>query len=112
MAERAGTPWREARPAPFGEYVPARSLLSFYRPLAKVPRDMLPGRAVAPLRVRDVWVGVPISYEVAFGRIVRELAQIHVHRAGSGPGDGPPGRVRRLRRKTSRALAGSSGAEV
>lgn len=65
----------KTRPVPFGEYVPARSLLSFYRPLENVPRDMLPGRAVAPVRVRDVSVGVPISYEVAFGRIVREFAR-------------------------------------
>lgn len=58
---------------PFGEYVPARSLLERVTDAtALVPRDAIPGRGVALLRSPEGPLGVVISYEVFFADRVRE----------------------------------------
>lgn len=58
---------------PFGEYIPARDLLSkLTDATALVPRDAIAGRGVARLRLPQAVVGVVISYEVFFADRVRE----------------------------------------
>ncbi|MGH2654888.1 MAG: apolipoprotein N-acyltransferase [Actinomycetota bacterium] len=66
--------YHKQRAVPFGEYVPWRRLLGFIRALDAVPRDMIPGPGVRLLPVSGGRVGTPISYEVAFSRIVRGFA--------------------------------------
>lgn len=68
--------YRKTRPVPFGEYVPGRRFLGFVGALRAVPRDMVPGEALRVLPVPGGAVGTPISYEVAFARIVRGLAAL------------------------------------
>ena len=58
---------------PFGEYIPARKLLSKVTDAtALVPRDAIVGQGVARLRLPQAVVGVVISYEVFFADRVRE----------------------------------------
>jgi apolipoprotein N-acyltransferase len=58
---------------PFGEYIPARALLSKVTDAtALVPRDAIVGRGIARLRLPQPVVGVVISYEVFFSDRVRE----------------------------------------
>lgn len=51
---------------PFGEYVPARALLSRLMDLSLVPRDAIPGRSPGLLSTAVAPVGVTISFEVFF----------------------------------------------
>ena len=51
---------------PFGEYVPWRGLISKLADLSAVPRDAYPGTGAGLLQVRNVQLGVVISYEVFF----------------------------------------------
>ncbi|MDP1794297.1 MAG: apolipoprotein N-acyltransferase [Acidimicrobiales bacterium] len=51
---------------PFGEYVPARSLVSKLGDFSPVPRDAHPGKGDGLLLTRNVELGVMISYEVFF----------------------------------------------
>lgn len=62
------------RPVPFGEYVPGRPFLGFITALRAVPADMVPGSGPRPLPVPGGPIGTPISYEVAFSRIVQRFA--------------------------------------
>jgi len=62
------------RPVPYGEYVPFRRFLGFVTALRAVPLDMARGARPALLPVPGGSVGSPISYETAFGRIVRQFA--------------------------------------
>lgn len=64
----------KVRPVPFGEYVPGRRFLGFVSALRAVPRDMVPGEGPTLLPTPGGQIGAPISYEVAFARIVRDLA--------------------------------------
>ncbi|QLA16711.1 apolipoprotein N-acyltransferase [Desulfolutivibrio sulfoxidireducens] len=59
---------------PFGEYVPFGKYLPFLSKLAHGAGDFMPGRDVAPLRYRDLALGVLICYEAIFP----ELAQARV----------------------------------
>ncbi len=58
---------------PFGEYLPLRRLLAFFRDFVDIPMsDFTPGAAYQePLRVKGVPVGVSICYEAAFGEQIR-----------------------------------------
>lgn len=51
---------------PFGEYVPARGLVSKLADFSAVPRDAWPGKGDGLLLTRNVELGVMISYEVFF----------------------------------------------
>ncbi len=51
---------------PFGEYVPARGLVSKLADFSAVPRDAWPGKGDGVLLTRNVQLGVTISYEVFF----------------------------------------------
>jgi apolipoprotein N-acyltransferase len=57
---------------PFGEYVPARSLLDWMPILDQVPEDAVPGRQGRVFDVADGAVAPVISYEGDFGPLVRE----------------------------------------
>ena len=62
----------KVRRVPFGEYVPLRNLLD---PIARAelpPRDAIPGTGPAILRTRLGRLGVAISWEVFFGRRLRD----------------------------------------
>ncbi len=56
---------------PFGEYVPFRSLLSWYPPLEQVPRDVIPGTEPASLDVDGTSVAVAICFESMYPEVVR-----------------------------------------
>lgn len=56
---------------PFGEYVPARSLLRHVVNLADVPRDAIPGHGPGLLRTPAGPLGVMVSYEVFFASRAR-----------------------------------------
>lgn len=61
---------------PFGEYIPARALLSrLTDATALVPKDAIVGRGTARLRLPQGPVGVVISYEVFFPDRVREAVR-------------------------------------
>lgn len=61
---------------PFGEYIPARELLSrFTDATALVPKDAIIGRGTARLQLPQAVVGVVISYEVFFADRVREAVR-------------------------------------
>ncbi len=51
---------------PFGEYIPARGLLSRVVNLSQVPADAVPGTGPGLLRSGGNQLGVVISYEVFF----------------------------------------------
>jgi apolipoprotein N-acyltransferase len=57
---------------PFGEYVPARSLLDWIPVLDQVPRDAIAGSAPVVFKVAGGRVAPVISYEGDFGSLVRE----------------------------------------
>ena len=61
---------------PFGEYIPARALLSrFTDATALVPKDAIIGRGTARLDLPQAVVGVVISFEVFFADRVREAVR-------------------------------------
>ena len=57
---------------PFGEYVPARGLVSKLADFSAVPRDAWPGTGDGLLLTRNVELGVMISYEVFFPERARD----------------------------------------
>ncbi|MCJ7832362.1 MAG: apolipoprotein N-acyltransferase, partial [Actinobacteria bacterium] len=61
---------------PFGEYVPWRDRLSFLELLQQVPRDLTPGKGVAPMAVGDLRFGDMICFENGFPSLARsQVAQ-------------------------------------
>jgi apolipoprotein N-acyltransferase len=70
------------RLVPFGEYVPARPLLSWYPPLARVPSDGIPGTEPSVISAAGARIGVGICFDVVFPRFfhqqVREGADVLV----------------------------------
>lgn len=56
---------------PFGEYVPARSVLGGLPPLQQVPRDGIPGEGPQQITAADVRMAVAICFETLFPRLVR-----------------------------------------
>jgi apolipoprotein N-acyltransferase len=63
----AGDRYTKHHPVPFGEYIPWRNVFgdSFGR-LAMIPRDMLSGTRVEPLRIGGVLVADAICFDVAY----------------------------------------------
>lgn len=57
---------------PFGEYVPARSLIGGLPPLQQVPRDAVAGNDVRNFDVEGTRVTTVISFEGDFGPLVRD----------------------------------------
>ncbi|MFF9136719.1 apolipoprotein N-acyltransferase [Streptomyces albogriseolus] len=60
---------------PFGEYIPARSLLGGLGALQLIPRDFLPGTSTAPLEAGRVRLGDVICYEIAYDDRVRDTVR-------------------------------------
>lgn len=57
---------------PFGEYIPARSLLGGFGALQLIPRDFTAGSSQAPLIAGPVRLGDVICYEIAYDGRVRD----------------------------------------
>ncbi len=71
-----GDRYIKRQPVPFGEYVPARPLLT--RLIGRfdlVPRDMRAGDSPGVLTVGPVSLGVVICFEIAYDRVVRDVVQ-------------------------------------
>ncbi|GAA3500851.1 apolipoprotein N-acyltransferase [Streptomyces prasinosporus] len=60
---------------PFGEYIPARSLLGGLGALQLIPRDLLPGTSTAPLEAGRARLGDVICYEIAYDDRVRDTVR-------------------------------------
>ena len=63
----AGDRYTKRHPVPYGEYIPFRRYLSgTFGKLALIPRDMLSGTRVTPLRVAGVEVADSICFDIAY----------------------------------------------
>ncbi|MDT9691880.1 apolipoprotein N-acyltransferase [Streptomyces sp. P9(2023)] len=60
---------------PFGEYIPARSVLGGLGALQLIPRDFIPGTSQAPLAAGPVRLGDVICYEIAYDSRVRDTVR-------------------------------------
>ncbi|MCX5302762.1 apolipoprotein N-acyltransferase [Streptomyces sp. NBC_00160] len=60
---------------PFGEYIPARSLLGGLGSLQLIPRDFTPGTSYEPLRTGQTRLGDVICYEIAYDGRVRDTVR-------------------------------------
>jgi apolipoprotein N-acyltransferase len=67
-----GDRYDKERRVPFGEYVPLRAVLEPIAGAALPPRDQVPGDGVAVVDTPGGPVAVAISWEIFFGRRVRE----------------------------------------
>lgn len=71
-----GQQYTKRKLVPFGEYIPARDLLTkFIGRLALIPRDFLPGDAPGVLDIGGTRVGDVICFEVAFDSLVRQTVR-------------------------------------
>ena len=64
----SGDRYTKRHPVPYGEYIPFRGSIipSNYGKLATIPRDMVRGTSLEPLRVGDVRVADAICFDVAY----------------------------------------------
>jgi len=64
----SGDRYTKLHPVPYGEYIPFRGSLipSSYGKLRMVPRDMVRGTSLEPIRVGDVEVADAICFDVAY----------------------------------------------
>lgn len=64
----SGDRYTKRHPVPYGEYIPFRGSLipSTYGKLTMVPRDMVRGTSLEPIRVDDVLVADAICFDVAY----------------------------------------------
>ena len=64
----SGDRYTKLHPVPYGEYIPFRGSLipSTYGKLTMVPRDMVRGTSLEPIRVGDVLVADAICFDVAY----------------------------------------------
>lgn len=60
---------------PFGEYIPARSLLGGLGSLQLIPRDFTPGTSYEPLSIGQTRLGDVICYEIAYDGRVRDTVK-------------------------------------
>jgi apolipoprotein N-acyltransferase len=68
----SGDRYTKRHPVPYGEYIPFRGSLipSTYGKLTMVPRDMVRGTSLEPLRVGDVRVADAICFDVAYDEAI------------------------------------------
>jgi apolipoprotein N-acyltransferase len=67
-----GGVYRKVHLVPFGEYVPAKNLLFFAKPLVEAVSDFAPGTAVNTLPIRGGQLSTAICYEVVYPALIRE----------------------------------------
>ncbi len=58
---------------PFGEYVPLSNLLSFLEKIVEGPGNFSPGKALLPLRYRNIAICTLICYEIIFPDLTAEI---------------------------------------
>ncbi len=68
----SGDRYTKRHPVPYGEYIPFRGSLipSTYGKLRMVPRDMVRGTSLEPIRVADVLVADAICFDVAYDEVI------------------------------------------
>lgn len=66
--------YTKREPVPFGEFLPARPLISklFPEQVKMLPRDMVPGKSPGVTPIGDAQVGANICFEVAIDALVRD----------------------------------------
>ena len=66
--------YTKREPVPFGEFLPARPLISklFPEQVIMLPRDMVPGKSPGVTPIGDAQVGAKICFEVAIDALVRD----------------------------------------
>jgi apolipoprotein N-acyltransferase len=67
-----GGVYRKVHLVPFGEYVPAKRLLFFAKPLVEAVSDFAPGTEVNTLPTRGGPISTAICYEVVYPALIRE----------------------------------------
>jgi apolipoprotein N-acyltransferase len=67
-----GGVYRKVHLVPFGEYVPAKNLLFFAKPLVEAVSDFAPGTEVNTLQTRAGRISTAICYEVVYPALIRE----------------------------------------
>jgi apolipoprotein N-acyltransferase len=67
-----GDSYHKRHPVPFGEYVPARSLIGGLAPLQQIPTDVVAGRGPQVLDVGGARVGGVICFENTYARLARD----------------------------------------
>jgi apolipoprotein N-acyltransferase len=56
---------------PFGEYIPLKKLLSFLHRLVPAAGDFVSGEKIAPLKYKDLSIGILICFEAIFPELAR-----------------------------------------
>jgi apolipoprotein N-acyltransferase len=67
-----GGVYRKVHLVPFGEYVPAKNLLFFAKPLVEAVSDFAPGTEVNTLPIPGGLLSTAICYEVVYPALIRE----------------------------------------
>ena len=69
---QTGGVYRKVHLVPFGEYVPAKNLLFFAKPLVEAVSDFAPGTEVNTLPIPGGQLSTAICYEVVYPALIRE----------------------------------------
>ena len=69
---QTGGVYRKVHLVPFGEYVPAKNLLFFAKPLVEAVSDFAPGTEVNTLPIPGGRLSTAICYEVVYPALIRE----------------------------------------